>query len=52
MFDNTEERVRASDVLFENKWLLVDGKGVPFFVSGEKLKTVKIHGKRTHYHSV
>ena len=46
-----EDRERASDVLAENKRLLVDGRGVPLFVSGEKIKSVKSH-VREHYHFV
>ena len=36
------------NALVENVRLLLDGRGVPLFVSEEKMKTVKNHCKETH----
>ena len=38
------------DALVENVRLLVNGRGIPLFVSEEKMKSVKSHGKETHYY--
>ena len=38
------------DALVENVRLLVNGRGVPLFVSEEKMKSVKSHSKVTHYY--
>ena len=38
------------DALVENVRLLVNGIGVPLFVSEEKMKSVKSHSKVTHYY--
>ena len=42
------EGVTVCNALVENVRLLLDGKGVPLFVSEEKMKTVKNLCKETH----
>ena len=41
-------REGVCNALVENVRLLMDGRGVPLFVSEEKMKTVKNHCKETH----